>query len=156
MPDFFPTLCGLAGIPVPRSVEGRDLSPALLGDDDVDQEALLLMNFSKYYDWFQDGAQWRGVRTASSCYAEWLDGRVELFDLANDPLQLRNLAGEPDYKAMERRLAETLRELQARRGDELVACTEWKHWLDGQRRVVRNAFGELSHPESPPNWSLLG
>ena len=39
--------------------------------------------------------------------------------------------------------------------DELVPCTDWKCWLDEQRRVVRNAFGELSHPESQPDWSLL-
>ena len=44
---------------------------------------------------------------------------------------------------------------QLRRQDELVPCTQWKHWLDDQRRVVRNAFGELSHPESMPDWSLL-
>ena len=48
-----------------------------------------------------------------------------------------------------------LRAHQTRRCDELVACTEWKHWLDEQRRVVRNAFGALSHPESEPDWSLL-
>jgi hypothetical protein len=44
---------------------------------------------------------------------------------------------------------------QTKRQDELVACTDWKHWLDNERRVVRNAFGELSHPESQPDWSLL-
>jgi hypothetical protein len=113
------------------------------------------MNFSKHYDWFKDGAEWRGVRTRNVTYAEWLDGRVELFDLANDPLQLRNLAGETDYRSMQAEGEQALRELQARRGDSLVACTAWKHWLDEQRRVVRNAFGELSHPESLPDWSLL-
>ena len=165
MPDFFPSLCGLAGIPVPRSIEGRDLSTALLGSvgrsersDQTEQEALLLMNFSKYYDWFEDGAEWRGVRTKDAMYTEWLDGRVQLFDLRDDPLQLRNLAGQRNHKAhaaLESECREALRALQAVRGDELVSCTTWKHWLDEQRRVVRNSFGELSHPESLPDWSLL-
>jgi arylsulfatase A-like enzyme len=155
MPDFFPTLCGLAGVPVPRSVEGQDLSAVLRGDGELDPEALLLMNFSKYYDWFEDGAEWRGVRTRNATYTEWLSGRKELFDLKNDPLQQRNLAGEGDYRAMQRELEQALRDLQSLRGDALVPCTAWKGWLDGQRRVVRNAFGELSHPESAPDWSLL-
>lgn len=156
MPDFFPTLCGLAGIPVPRSVEGKDHSATLTGGGVSTQDALLLMNFSKYYDWFIDGAEWRGVRTGSASYTEWLDGRIMMFDLANDPLQLRNLADEAGYESMRTDLAAALRELQSVRGDELVSCNEWKHWLDGQRRVVRNAYGELSHPESLPDWTLLG
>ncbi len=158
MPDFFPTLCGLAGVPVPRSVEGHDLSNSLRVGETVTssaQDALLLMNFSKYYDWFEDGAEWRGVRTKTATYSEWLDGRIELFDLVEDPLQLTNLAEDAGYRAQRSELAGALRDLQAVRGDELVACSSWKHWLDEQRRVVRNGYGELSHPESIPDWSLL-
>jgi len=44
---------------------------------------------------------------------------------------------------------------QRRRNDQLLPCEESKNWLDEQRRVVKNAFGELSHPESVPDWSLL-
>lgn len=155
MPDVFPSICGLAGIPVPRSVEGRDLSAALRGEQGPANEALLVMNFSKYYDWFEDGAEWRGVRTGSATYVEWLDGRRQLFDLHDDPYQLENLAGRAGHKALESDCREALRALQTQRGDELVPCSAWKHWLDQQRRVVRNAFGELSHPESIPDWSLL-
>ena len=66
---------------------------------------------------------------------------------------MNNLAGEG--VAEQSVLEAQLRAHQAKRNDELVACTDWKHWLDDQRRVVRNAFGELSHPESSPDWSLL-
>lgn len=161
MPDFFPTLCGLAGVPIPQTVEGHDLSAVLrhgsVGSSTAPtQEALLLMNFSKYYDWFVDGAEWRGVRTKTGSYTEWLDGQVQLFDLSEDPLQQRNLADDPGYAPLRAEMAGAMRDLQAIRGDALVPCTEWKPWLDEQRRVVRNAFGELSHPESPPDWSLLG
>jgi len=151
MVDFFPTLCGLAGLPVPRSVEGTNLA-AEWGNVSSQQSAFI-MNFSKWFDWFQDGAEWRGVRTGQFTYAKWLSGKIELYDLEEDPLQMTNLAGRG--MASERMLAEMLAEHQVKRRDELVACSEWKNWLDAQRRVVRNAYGELSHPESQPDWSLL-
>ena len=153
MVDFFPTLCGLAGLPIPRSIEGVDKSALVRGGYAEHEDSAFIMNFSKWFDWFQDGAEWRGVRTKTHTYAEWLNGKTELYDLVADPLQIQNLAGTNSVE--EAPLQELLHMHQSRRNDELVACTAWKHWLDDQRRVVRNAFGELSHPESEPDWSLL-
>ncbi len=154
--DFFPSLCSLAGIPVPRSVEGIDLSSVWRGDSDAArQEAVLLMNFSRRFDWFVDGMEWRGVRTPEHSYARWLNGKTELYDLAGDPLQQRNLAGDPGRRALEQEMADRLHALQALRADALVPCTEWKCWLDNQRRVIRNGFGPLGDPEGLPDWSLL-
>jgi hypothetical protein len=48
-----------------------------------------------------------------------------------------------------------LRDFQQLRGDKLVPVTDCDVWFDNQRRVVRNGYGELSHPESTPDWSLL-
>ena len=153
MVDWFPTLCGLAGLPVPRSIEGANLTSAILADAPAPNDSAFLMNFSKWFDWFQDGAEWRGVRTATHTYARWLDGKTELYDLTEDPLQTENLANKG--LAVEADLVEQLAAHQARRADELLPCTAWRHWLDEQRRVVRNAHGPLSHPESEPDWSLL-
>ena len=154
--DFFPSLCSLCGVPIPRTVEGHDLSPAWCGlPGAFEQDALLTMNFSAKYDWLEDGAEWRGVRTKTHSYARRRDGRVELYDLANDPLELTNLAEQADHADARDRMEARMRSLQAIRGDELVACTAWRHWLDSQRRVVHNAFGPLSDPEGEPDWSLL-
>jgi arylsulfatase A-like enzyme len=154
--DFFPTLCSLCDLPVPRSIEGVDLSAALLAIPDApEQDALLLMNFSDKFDWFADGAEWRGVRTKTHTYARWLSGKVELYDNISDPLQLHNLVESPENQELCAAMEATMQSLMARHNDELVPCTEWKPWLDNQRRVIRNAFGPLSHPESEPDWSLL-
>ena len=154
--DLFPSLCSLFDVPIPRTVEGIDLSGAWLGVPGArEQEAVLTMNFSAQFDWLADGLEWRGVRTKRYNYSRWLDGRTELYDLAHDPLEMHNLAGEPQHRALEERMESLMRELQARRGDELVPCTQWSNWFDAQRRVVRNAYGPLSHPEDGPDWSLL-
>jgi arylsulfatase A-like enzyme len=154
--DLFPSFCSLSGVPIPRTIEGIDLSDAWLGvPGAAEQEAVLTMNFSAQFDWLADGLEWRGVRTPRYNYCRWLDGRTELYDLAHDPLETHNLAGDGQQAALERQMEGLLRELQARRGDELVPCTQWSHWFDAQRRVVRNAFGPLSEPEGEPDWSLL-
>ena len=113
------------------------------------------MNFSQAFDWFEDGMEWRGVRTKDHSYARWLNGTVELFDLKNDPLELDNLANNGDSADLCKTMEATMLRLLNKRGDALTTCTDSSDWLDYQRRVVRNAFGPLSHPEGIPDWSLL-
>jgi arylsulfatase A-like enzyme len=156
MVDFFPTLCGLAGVPVPQTVEGTNLASSIvIGEQPraAAPDSVFLMNFSKYFDWFQNGAEWRGVRTRSHMYCKRLSGEEELYDLRADPLQSNNTT-LTDHDQLEK-MRVLLEMHQRTRADELVPCTDWQGWLDEQRRVVRNAKGELSHPETPPDWSLL-
>ena len=154
--DVFPSLCGLCGIPVPRTVEGYDLSDAWGGMPGAfEQDAVLTMNFGATYDYLVDGQEWRGVRSKRHAYARWLDGRVELFDLEADPLQMRNLADAPDAAPLREDMERALQALMARRRDALGPCTGYRDWFDGYRRVVRNAYGPLGDPEQPPDWSLL-
>lgn len=154
--DTFPSLCGLCGIPVPQTVEGYDLSASWRGIAGAgEQEAVLTMNFGASFDYFDDGLEWRGVRTRRYVYTRWLDGRVELFDLAEDPLQIANLADEPGMAQLRREMEARLEELMARRHDQLVPCSNYRPWVDHYRRVVRNAYGPLADPESEPDWSLL-
>ena len=154
--DLLPSLCSICGIPVPRSVEGYDLSDSWRGiPGSFEQNSLLTMNFSSRYDWFGDGLEWRGVRTKKHSYARWLNGCVELFDLDSDPLQQRNLVDGKGGSELLKQMESELRRLQSARADVLAPCTDYRAWLDDQRRVVRNAYGPLSDPEGEPDWSLL-
>jgi arylsulfatase A-like enzyme len=154
--DFIPTLCGLCDLPVPRSVEGYDLSAAWKGAaDGMGQDAVFCMNFGSRTDYYEDGNEWRAVRTREWQYTEWLDGRVELYDLVNDGLQQTNLADDGAHRETRQALAERLRQFQRARGDEMLPGSAYAAWVDEQRRVIRNGYGELGHPEDTPDWSLL-
>ena len=154
--DLLPTFCGLTGVPVPRSVEGYDLSEAWLGKESAfEQDALFLMNFTKAHDWLKDGEEWRGVRTPTHTYVKWLHGLEELYDNTADPLQQDNLAGRPEAEDIEQDLKQQLAYLMKTRNDELVPCTSYADWFDEQRHVVKNVYGPMGNPEGTPDWSLL-
>ncbi len=49
-----------------------------------------------------------GIRTRWWMYAERGSGEDELYDIRNDPFELENRAGDPDYAFVEERLADSL------------------------------------------------
>lgn len=154
--DIFSSLCSLCDVPIPRTVEGYDLSNAWRGEADAfQQDALFTMNFTAAYDYLVNGEEWRGVRTKDYSYARWLNGLTELFDLKNDPIQMKNLAGNPESANLQNSMEKTLQELMNNRNDKLVPCTDYASWFDEQRRVIRNVYGPLRDPEAHPDWSLL-
>lgn len=97
--DLFPTLCELAGLPVPNSVEGKSLV-ATIADNTPVRDSV----FYAYRD-IQ-----RGV-----CTGRWklilyqVNGKetTQLFDLESDPLEMKNLAEIDSH-------AEHVKELRAR------------------------------------------
>jgi arylsulfatase A-like enzyme len=89
--DLYPTVCDLAGIPIPATVEGRSLAPVISG-------AARQIHSELYAYWHLDGHSGerpiqRMIRTErwKLIYYAHLD-RYQLFDLENDPHELRDLA----------------------------------------------------------------
>ena len=106
--DVFPTVCALAGFPVPATVEGRSLAAALR-----DPAAPLRDHvFAAYRD------VQRMVRT-DRWKLIWYPkaGRTQLFDLAADPDERENLAGRGEHAATLADLRARLAECQAAAGD---------------------------------------
>jgi len=67
---------------------------------------------------FPDARTSIGIRTARYAYLRYINGQVELFDLARDPLELESVAGDPAYANVRRelwRLWNGLQELPRRR-----------------------------------------
>ena len=154
--DLFPTLCGLCEIPVPETIEGYNLSDVFVGKENAfQQEAILTMNFSAAYNHLKDGLEWRGVRTKTYNYFTSLQERTELFDLQNDPFESNNVINDSEYRQVRTDMEIRLNQLMKSRNDELVPCTSYKNWFDEKRRVIRNAYGKLNHPESSFDRRLI-
>jgi arylsulfatase A-like enzyme len=95
--DIYPTLCGIAGVPVPGHCVGRNLSRAMHGEKVTFPESSFLMHIQKEN---ASGGEnnpaplFRGVRTATHTYAVAEDGRWCLYDNREDPFQMHNLIAD--------------------------------------------------------------
>jgi len=144
--DHFPTLCGLAGLPIPGEVDGADLSGVATGEDRDGREDLLIGQYSSGELWFETGTtwpEWRGVRTKQYTYVRWLAGGEELYDNLADPYQMANLAeggAEPEVLV---RLRSRLSDLRAVAHDDFRPGTGYGDWYDDCRNLVRTALGPV-------------
>lgn len=116
--DIYPTLCGLAGVPVPAHCAGRDLSDAMRGKPITEPEHIFLLSDNERPGGGGGGAgrrrpnaqnarndgqgeggfrcpPYRGVRTKTHTYVVADSGRWMLYDNVKDPFQMRNLIQDP-------------------------------------------------------------
>jgi len=126
-PDIMPTILSLCGLPVPSSVEGKDLSASALGgpcdENALDAFLLHVYAFHQCFGW--DKAEWRAVRTPKHTYAVAHEGPWLLYDNVADPFQTRNLAGEKEFAVLQRELDAKLRRMLAARKDAFLKGAEY-------------------------------
>ena len=88
--DVVPTLLGLAGLPVPKAMQGKDLSKPIVTGKGKAPDSAYFQIFGPFQGDGTDGG-WRGVRTARYMYADtihptpyeyWLVARYVLKDMA--------------------------------------------------------------------------
>jgi arylsulfatase A-like enzyme len=96
-PDIMPTLLGLVGLSAPSDVEGDDLSSGILGGDGAGSPAALLQSGTGTHWLFDDGFEWRALRSPRFTYARTRgEGTELLFDHVADPYQMNNLVLKGD------------------------------------------------------------
>lgn len=109
--DLFPTVCDLAGVEIPGSVEGKSLVPLLRG------EATSIYPFTvAYFRSFQ-----RMIRTDDWKLIHYphLD-RIQLFHLKDDPYELNDLSNERQHADVVAELRRTLHQWQKDHGDPVL------------------------------------
>ena len=113
--DFAETFLDAAGLPIPKEMQGRSILPLLKG------EAATAWRKSFYYEYYEYPTPHHvrphhGVVTNRYKLIRFqgpdLDG-WELFDLKNDPLELKNVYTEPAYAATVSELSHELTRLRA-------------------------------------------
>lgn len=130
-PDIMPTLLGLTGIEVPKSVEGKDFSQILLGKKKNDVTHTLISCVQPFGQWIRSkgGKEYRGLMTENYTYVRDLKGPWLLFDRTKDPFQLNNLVGQPSLTAIQSKLdRDLLNELKIRKDEFLPGLDYVKKW----------------------------
>ena len=109
--DVFPTMCEIAGLSIPRDLQGVSLVPIINGTVSKIKNAAL----SQYP---RNGKMGYAIRTDRYRYIEWrvgdykkskdyMHGKVdatELYDYKKDPLETKNLIDDPQYSEVIKKL----------------------------------------------------
>lgn len=176
--DVLPSILEAAGIPVPARVQGQSFLPLLRGEPYVPRTALFAeKTYHSYYD------PMRAVRTERFKYIRNFDTNflvevpgdvqkglifrdhvalyhgsehppVELYDLDNDPLEERNLAGDSRLAAVEQWLESRLWSWMARTEDPLlrgpVPSPAYLQTIETERAFESEEAAQApSQPDSP-------
>ena len=143
--DVMPTLLDLAGVPVPETVEGMSL---------VREEQRTYV----YGENGEDLHATRMVRDARCKLIYYATGnRRQLFDLESDPLELRDLAGLPEYQDEVERLTRILVDELYGVDEEWLSDGELVGWTDrpfvpGPNRGLNSQRGQ--HWPAPPKTDM--
>ncbi|MGH8018215.1 MAG: sulfatase-like hydrolase/transferase [Opitutaceae bacterium] len=100
--DLMPTLLAAADLPIPASIEGCNLLPVARGDVAAVRDVLhgelglspeqMLSSTGQSAQWLTDG-RWKYIWFSA-------DGREQLFDLRDDPMECRDLARNGSAEAL--------------------------------------------------------
>jgi arylsulfatase A-like enzyme len=110
--DVYPTLCDLAGIEIPKSLEGASLKPILENPDTTVKKAAVSQFLRRQKNRELMGYAYRTNRWR---YVEWIDRKSgetvarELFDHSVDSTESVSLAANPEHKSLMNRLGKELR-----------------------------------------------
>lgn len=112
--DLFPTLCELAGMEIPKSVEGRSLVPVVKAVQEQHRGEIFAA-YRRFQRAVNDG-RFKLIRYPHI-------NKTQLFDLQDDPEELRDLAGEVTMKPKIEALMTKLVAAQKEFGDSLPLST---------------------------------
>jgi len=132
--DLFPSICELADVPTPTTTEGRSLIPIALGKT-KESRPYLFMAYRDVQRMVRDD-RWKLIE-----YFVHGQRHTQLFDLSNDPGEIRNLADNHANREIIDRLRRQMRQLGRGFGDPDASLYSKK-----ALEVPGNAAGAESRP----------
>lgn len=162
--DFAPILLDYAGVQVPESMQGRSFRSIMeTGKEPADWRQATYyrywMHMKHHYnpahfgirtkEWkliFFYGADEKGKKGNGRTPPGW-----ELYNIKNDPLEMNNLYGNPEYKEIAEQLKEQLKATRAEVKDSdmdypHIAEIVFKHWNGGEEEAIRISHEVAKHP----------
>lgn len=134
--DIMPTLLGLCGLPIPKSVDGLDYSQYARGGPNPGDGATLIQCVTPFGEWERrtGGREYRGIRTIRYTYVRDPKGPWLLFDDTSDPYQQHNLVNLSGSAALQIELEALLTKKLRDRGDEFLPgdayLAKWGYKVD--------------------------
>ena len=113
--DMMPTLLELLGLDAPKAMDGVSLASSVRDGAEPPARAV----YSQYSGNPTPGLMRRAVVTRRWKYVHDPDDAPELYDLEADPLEMRNLAGDPAHAETVARLHAVGRDWAAAHGDRI-------------------------------------
>jgi arylsulfatase A-like enzyme len=119
--DIAPTFLELAGVPVPRRMQGLSLVPILKGEQPKTWRKDWLYEYYEYPG-PHNVRKNRGVRTERYKFIHYYEApeEFELYDLQQDPGELNNLYGNASHAELARTLLQRVAELREETDDHYV------------------------------------
>lgn len=116
--DLAPTILELAGVEVPKEMQGQSLVPFLKGSEPPSWRKDWLYEYYEYPG-NQQVKPHRGVRTDRYKLIHYYEPpeEFELYDLESDPGEIYNLHGDPRYADLFHSLMDRLHQLRVETGD---------------------------------------
>ena len=139
--DVMPTLLGLCGVELPKSVEGINYSEYMRGGNNPSDGATVIQCVAPFGEWERrrGGKEYRGVRTTQFTYVRDLGGPWLLFDNESDPYQTNNLVNKPMHARLQRELDALLNRKLKERNDTFRPAAEyiaqWGYTVDANGTV---------------------
>ncbi|MDD2597865.1 MAG: sulfatase [Kiritimatiellae bacterium] len=150
--DIFPTLCALAGLPLPECVQGLDLTP-LLREPAASMRSAILSQYPRTVNGMP--AMGYTLRDKRHRYVKWLqmDYRkgeragllvaTELYDYENDPMETVNLAASQEHAAIVREFENEFKATDVAQHTGLFVFEDESKVENGMKGIRLNGQGEF-------------